>query len=67
MNSSGERISEDPEKITLYSKNGFTAGKLLYEFAQFLGDYDDAEDKYGNHAHFEGLIIVNDGSYNIDC
>lgn len=44
-----------------------TTGELLYQFSQLLGDYDDAEELFGNHADFEGFIKTNDGSYNINC
>ena len=69
INSSSFGIWDDlnPGKITLYNQNGWTNGQLLYQLAQQLGDYDSAEETYGNHAHFEGLMMTNDGSYNIDC
>lgn len=43
-----------------------TNGELLYNFSQYLSDYDDTEKLFGNHSHFDGFIRINNGSYNIN-
>ena len=44
-----------------------TNGELLYNFSQCLSNYDGVEKLFGNHAHFDGFIKTDNGSYNICC
>ena len=69
MNSCGLDLldSDNPGRINLKNPGGWTACQLLYQLAQNLGDYDETEETYGNHAHFDGLLLIDDGSYNIYC
>ena len=66
MNSCG-LDGDNTVKVTLKNPEGWTAGQLLYQLAQNLGDYDETEETYGNHVHFDGLLLTDDGSYNINC
>lgn len=52
------------DKIVIQLDKKCTNGELLYNFSQYLS-YDDTEELFGNHAHFDGFIKTNNGSYNI--
>ncbi len=59
--------NEKQELITIKNNGKLTNGELLYHFSRKLGDYDETEEKYGNHAHFDGFIRNHEGIYYVDC